>query len=116
MRPGPEAGAHGGHLGGEGIGEQEGRLPRVQSPLQLGVNEAVADDLVVAAIDQGQPGPVEIEGGLGWGLGGGGGGGMAGGDAGVAMDAADFRDEVHLVHQVEATAGGGHLPALGRRG
>ena len=38
---------------------------------------------------------------------------MAGGDAGVAMDAADLGDDVDLVHQIKTAAGSKDLPARG---
>ena len=87
---GPEPGAHDRKLGGDGVGQRQGRLPRGHQGLELGADEAVGDDLLVAAGHQGLAGAVEVEGRLRRGPGGGPGRGMGHGDVVVAVDAADL--------------------------
>ncbi|MDT4829886.1 hypothetical protein FQZ97_633200 [compost metagenome] len=112
----PQRRTHGGHVGGDGVGQHQRLHARVEQFEQLGIDEAVGDGFMVTTGDQQATQGRQLDGAFGASARGQAGLRVANRQAVVAVEAAQLFDQVHFQADVEAVARHVHAPLAGAVG
>ncbi len=100
----PQGRAHGGHVAGDGVGQQQRLYARAEQFEQFRINEAVGDGFLVAAGNQQAAQGRQVTAGFRLALGGQAGLRVANRQVVVAVQAGQLFDQVHFQADVEAVA------------